>query len=360
MKTNITTNEAIPDLERASKLFFFTYVLFNFIGISIDSIDYYTNNLSFLLSLNIFNLFTISILITLLFLQKITIQTANPVFFYVLALNIIITDLYILNNQIAGWQLIIFRDAFVYMISIIVAGIINGKKHVIVLTLMYMVFLTYALIVSERSYFTANIIIVALCVCVFSVSIVFYISKLSKTLLDKSELQKAIFEKDIELLNKKNEMELQKTLCLEESIAHKNRELTAYAMILVQNEEFQKKIKMEIFEIQNSDKKHIDSKLANLISDLAVFNQHNHWDEFHKRFEDVHQDFYKTLNLNHSNLSPADLKLAALIKLGLSAKEIAAITQNTHESVHVARSRLRKKLKLETVDNLTIYFNNFY
>ncbi|MGV8134682.1 MAG: helix-turn-helix transcriptional regulator [Mangrovibacterium sp.] len=50
-------------------------------------------------------------------------------------------------------------------------------------------------------------------------------------------------------------------------------------------------------------------------------------------------------------LSPAEKKLAAFIKLGLTSKEIASLTSNTTASIDVSRSRLRKKLELERCEN---------
>lgn len=58
-------------------------------------------------------------------------------------------------------------------------------------------------------------------------------------------------------------------------------------------------------------------------------------------------------------LSLAELKLAAFIKLGLTSKEIASLTYNTKESIDVARSRLRKKLKFPSSLPYLFQFNTF-
>jgi DNA-binding NarL/FixJ family response regulator len=141
-------------------------------------------------------------------------------------------------------------------------------------------------------------------------------------------------------------------------LIQKNKELTTDAMILAQNKELNKKILLDIKSLVGCDKAFIESKLSALISELSSINQSTHWDEFQKRFEEVHQDFYRLLINQFPDLSPAELKLASFLKLGLSSKDIASITQNTNESIQVARSRLRKKLNLDSNINLSTYLNS--
>jgi DNA-binding CsgD family transcriptional regulator len=59
--------------------------------------------------------------------------------------------------------------------------------------------------------------------------------------------------------------------------------------------------------------------------------------------------------MRYPDLNSNDLRLCALLKLNLDTKEIATIMDISPESVKVARSRLRKKLQLETSDNLSSF-----
>jgi len=52
-------------------------------------------------------------------------------------------------------------------------------------------------------------------------------------------------------------------------------------------------------------------------------------------------------------LTPNELRLSALIKLNLTIKEIAAIMGISPDSIKTARYRLRKKLNMQTGENLT-------
>ena len=46
-----------------------------------------------------------------------------------------------------------------------------------------------------------------------------------------------------------------------------------------------------------------------------------------------------------------------MIKLGLTTKEIANISHRSPDSLKVTRSRIRKKLKLDRTENLTMFLN---
>ena len=77
------------------------------------------------------------------------------------------------------------------------------------------------------------------------------------------------------------------------------------------------------------------------------------WNDFETRFEDAFDSFYKVLLEKFPNLTPNERKLCALLRSGLTSKDIAALTFQNPQSVDVARYRLRKKLNLINDENLT-------
>lgn len=95
---------------------------------------------------------------------------------------------------------------------------------------------------------------------------------------------------------------------------------------------------------QKTRSRSIIAKL-NHISDNAT-------DEFKHYFDKVHPDFYFELETRYPDLTARDIRLCALLMLGLSTKEIAAITYREVRSVESARNRLRKKLGLDMNVNL--------
>ena len=82
-------------------------------------------------------------------------------------------------------------------------------------------------------------------------------------------------------------------------------------------------------------------------------NYEKEWADFNTYFESVNKNFYAKLKQDYPDISPNDLKICALIKLNLSTKEMAGILNISPDSVKTARYRLRKKLQMNSEDNLT-------
>lgn len=77
-----------------------------------------------------------------------------------------------------------------------------------------------------------------------------------------------------------------------------------------------------------------------------------YWKEFTALFDKVQSGFFSSVQNDFPELTPRDLKLLALIKLNLSAKELAGILGISPNSVNMARYRLRKKMNLDQDDKL--------
>ncbi len=75
-------------------------------------------------------------------------------------------------------------------------------------------------------------------------------------------------------------------------------------------------------------------------------NSNQDWMQFVIEFEMVYKGFFEGLKPQENNLTKNDLRMAALIRLGLSNKEIAEVLNITSEGVKKAKHRLKKKLAL--------------
>lgn len=97
-----------------------------------------------------------------------------------------------------------------------------------------------------------------------------------------------------------------------------------------------------------------------IILELQSGMDNDLWEEFELRFNQVHVDFYKNLNINAPHLTLNDKKLCAFLRLNMSSREIAAITHQSISSIETARTRLRKKLEISNTDiSLQEYLNRF-
>lgn len=161
--------------------------------------------------------------------------------------------------------------------------------------------------------------------------------------------QAAHFEKEADLQHQK-EQELNTV------IDQRNRELTSYTLHLVKTNEFltyiQEELKRLQLEINPRDKEH-KQHLQQILVQLQQQNTTTDWNEFRYYFEQVHPSFYENLEKQCPDLTPKEKRLCAFLRLGLSSKEISAITFKEVRSVESARNRLRRKLGIGPEGNLT-------
>lgn len=92
------------------------------------------------------------------------------------------------------------------------------------------------------------------------------------------------------------------------------------------------------------------------VADLAQINSPN----FLSRFIEVYPEFYNNLVSTYPDLTNADLKLCALMKLDYSTKEIAEITYSSVRTVQNRKYKLRKKFSLLPDENLNLWIQNLH
>jgi len=172
-------------------------------------------------------------------------------------------------------------------------------------------------------------------------------------ILQRSKMKREHLEAEKVKLEHKS-LELEK-IHLENELAYRNRELTTKAMYLAQTNEFIVNISEKLLKSRLSLKKENQPVIDNIIRELKLHSNKNEWEEFEMRFQQVHNDFYTKLNELFPNLSPNEKKLCAFLRLNMTTKEISAITYQTINSITVARARLRKKLNLESEENLIAF-----
>jgi DNA-binding CsgD family transcriptional regulator len=88
-------------------------------------------------------------------------------------------------------------------------------------------------------------------------------------------------------------------------------------------------------------------KILQCICQLNLLMKPNIWHEFRLRFVETHPGFYDRLMTSHPALTECDLRLCALIKLGMATKEIASLLNQPVNTIKVARRRLKGKLHQE-------------
>ena len=198
---------------------------------------------------------------------------------------------------------------------------------------------------------------------VLIIIIIYSFSQLKKRLAAEKELlereketiiaRKALTDAGVRAVQKEN-------LYLQNEIENKRRNLINYAMNIVEQKEYFGKIADSLRTIL-SDKKpeSREEKLRKLELDIRQrMSFEDKVEDFNIRIERMHKDFIGRLVQLNPDLSPNDIRLAVLLRLGIATKQIATLMNISPKSVEINRYRLRKKLGLDRGSNLTQFINN--
>jgi len=164
----------------------------------------------------------------------------------------------------------------------------------------------------------------------------------------KYDEQKEIVVQSKKLVNQLKEEKL------ETELAHKNRELITTTLQMVHKNEVFTRLKSSIEkQIKECADIEVKNNLRSIISVMEnVEDTDKEWEQFESHFNDLHTGFFKRLRSTYSTLSPRDLKMCAYLRMNLSSKEIAALSNISIRGVEGARYRIRQKMDLGPDDNL--------
>lgn len=182
-------------------------------------------------------------------------------------------------------------------------------------------------------------------ILILIIVILFYKYKLSlykkKIIKDKKRLE----AENMKLANQQ----------LKQEVQTKNAELLFQTSSIVLRNQLIIRIKKELntFQEKYTNKNFIPlfQKINTLLNNSLDADED--WYSFLMKFEQKHPAFFKYLKNTYPDLTSNDLRLCACLKLNLDSKDIASLMNISVRSVENARSRLRKKLGLNTTDSLS-------
>lgn len=79
---------------------------------------------------------------------------------------------------------------------------------------------------------------------------------------------------------------------------------------------------------------------------------------FFANFEKLHPDFRQSLQKIIPDITANELNLCSLLRLNLSSKEISQLLNITPSSVNKARYRIRKKIGIDSKEDLIVFISN--
>ncbi len=168
-------------------------------------------------------------------------------------------------------------------------------------------------------------------------------------------------------LTKANEERLQTALDykklqeekLQAELEIRSRELTTNALHIIRKNEFLDEVKKQLKTIKKSDDEVLNKKLKKIIRSIDYnFTLDDDWQEFESIFQQVHAVFFDQLRSEFPDLTSAEIRLCAMLRLNLHSNDIATIMGISQDSLRISRYRLRKKLGIEKGGNLYSFIMN--
>jgi len=132
----------------------------------------------------------------------------------------------------------------------------------------------------------------------------------------------------------------------EEELEHANTLLNTYMESIRQKNQLIEQFTAELDQLHNAPDGPIAQEKIETLRKLqeATILTDDDWIEFKTVFTRVHPTFFMQLNERFPSLTPAEIRILALTKLGLSVKEKANMLGISPDSVRRTQQRLNKKL----------------
>lgn len=141
---------------------------------------------------------------------------------------------------------------------------------------------------------------------------------------------------------------------LQDEVEAKNAEMLTQASFIIQKNELLQTIKKVVDDFYKSNA--VKSLIPLQQKITALLNQNinsdDDWKMFLIKFEEKHTGFFTKLKSLYPDLTTNDLRLCACLKLNLDTKDIASLMNLSIRAVENNRYRLRKKLELDSNQNL--------
>jgi len=189
----------------------------------------------------------------------------------------------------------------------------------------------------------------------YSVIIILILAVISAWLLISSEQvkrkkDKIIFEKNLAISEKENDLLRIEKQGMEDELANAKEMLEEYIKNMIEKNALLEKFKGDIDELKNGlDEKKIE-RLEHL-NKITILTDGD-WNKFKQLFEQVYKGFLKRLQEKLPDLTQSEVRLICLTKLQLGTKQMAEILAVSSSTILTSRYRLRKKLGIPEESNI--------
>lgn len=144
----------------------------------------------------------------------------------------------------------------------------------------------------------------------------------------------------------------------EKELARQQREIDTARMDHVATREQMDSFALEMRRIASDMPKNLRIKLLQGIHRMEERREQDVWDNFESCFTRQHIGFIERLNQQYPSLSPIEVKIIMLLRVGLSNKEIADTLHIADNTVRTYRTRIRRKFQLAEKEDLNTFISS--
>ncbi len=141
----------------------------------------------------------------------------------------------------------------------------------------------------------------------------------------------------------------------EETIALKERELTTVTMLSHEKNSLLQQLNEQIGDLSKKVDEDVIPELKDIRKIISTNLNEESWSLFTYHFEKVHPQFFNNLKTTFPALTQHDLRICAYLRVGMSNKEIANISNITTDSVKKNLNRMKKKMSLTVETDFRAY-----
>ena len=138
----------------------------------------------------------------------------------------------------------------------------------------------------------------------------------------------------------------------------KHKELVNLSLYIKQQRQYIEELSKQLIELSQSDadaqslREQLRLTALKLNENMKLTGE---MDQFYNQVEELHKNFVSRLLMRCPSLSEKDKRLAILLRLGFSSKDISSMLNVEPKSVEVSRYRFRRKLRLDRSVNIVQY-----
>ncbi len=137
---------------------------------------------------------------------------------------------------------------------------------------------------------------------------------------------------------------------LNSEIGSKNQTLLSNSLLFLRISNIATNILENLQQLKKSGNLQAKDKLLLYETEHMVeeLDMNRNWEEFELYFQQTAGDFFSRLSLSFPALSPYEKRICALFSLNLSNKEIAILMDRSLQSISMAKTRIKRKMKVES------------